>query len=473
MFRPRLLATLIASAFAAFAAPAAQAAVELIAIGSLTQATDLSGLTGTVENGAAANMLGGIGSGLAWAGGTTFLATPDRGPNAIAWNAAVDDTTSYISRFQTINLQLTAAPSGGLPYTLTPTLQATTLLSTTSALNYGPVSTVSGGLNYFNGRSDNFGAGNSLNTNNARLDPEGIRVSPDGKSVFVADEYGPYLYQFDRTTGQRIKAFELPANLAISNLSAMGSSEISGNTVGRIANKGMEGLAITPDGSRLFGFMQSPLEQDSLPGAGNAGKGRVNRVVTIDISSGATHEYAYDNQVGTKTYNSSEMLALNDHQFLVLERDGSGLGNGDATAFKQIRLVDLAGATDVTNLSGQAALLPFAAMTSLFLDLRAILNAHGIADTQIPAKLEGMAFGEDIVDGGTTYHTLYVANDNDFVPGVAGANTFFVFRFSDADLAANVSFQNQMFAVPEPASVGLMLCGLLLVGGAARRSRRG
>jgi len=28
----------------------------------------------------------------------------------------------------------------------------------------------------------------------------------------------------------------------------MGAAEISGNTTGRVANKGMEGLAITPDG---------------------------------------------------------------------------------------------------------------------------------------------------------------------------------------------------------------------------------
>ena len=48
-----------------------------------------------------ANVLGGIGSGLAWAGGNTFLATPDRGPNATPYNSAVDDTVSYIARFQT------------------------------------------------------------------------------------------------------------------------------------------------------------------------------------------------------------------------------------------------------------------------------------------------------------------------------------------------------------------------------------
>ena len=51
----------------------------LIATATLAQATDFAGLTDLLENGAPQNVLGGIGSGLTWAGGTTFLAVPDRG----------------------------------------------------------------------------------------------------------------------------------------------------------------------------------------------------------------------------------------------------------------------------------------------------------------------------------------------------------------------------------------------------------
>ena len=128
MFHKRLLGGLIASAFAV---SAAQAAIDLIAVGSLTQATDLSGLAGPLENGVDhGNVLGGIGSGLAWAGGSTFLALPDRGPNATSWNSAVDHTTSYISRFQTVSLSLTATPSGK-PSAMT---CSTTRLPTTAAV---------------------------------------------------------------------------------------------------------------------------------------------------------------------------------------------------------------------------------------------------------------------------------------------------------------------------------------------------
>mgnify|MGYP000016294194 CR=1 FL=1 len=68
---------------------------------------------------------------------STFLALPDRGPNAAVYNTAIDNTTSYISRFHTVDLALTATSSGSLPYTLTPTLQSTTLLWSSTALNYG------------------------------------------------------------------------------------------------------------------------------------------------------------------------------------------------------------------------------------------------------------------------------------------------------------------------------------------------
>src|SRR2546423_13543087 len=86
---------------AGLAAPPASAAVALIADGTLTGSAagpnaDLSGLTGTLENGLPANLLGGLGAGIAYAGGNTFLTVPDRGPNATHYDAnLVDDTVSY------------------------------------------------------------------------------------------------------------------------------------------------------------------------------------------------------------------------------------------------------------------------------------------------------------------------------------------------------------------------------------------
>src|SRR5882757_10330415 len=330
------LSTLIA---AQATATVAHAEIELIAIGSISGSyADLATESAApLENGVVGNRLGGIGSGLAYAGGTTFLALPDRGPNAVPFNSAVDDTTSYIERFHTLDLSLLPSDAGSpLPFTLTPTLRSTTLFFSRTPLVYGtgaglgvgsgqPALNFERHRNYFTGRSDNFDPSRlSTNVNNGRLDAESIRVSRDGRSVFISDEYGPYVYQFDRTTGARLRAYKLPDKFGVANLSSQGAVEISGNTSGRVANKGMEGLAITPDGRTLFGVMQSPLIQDG------GTDGRFTRIVTIDVRSGAVQQHAYAlTNIGTeakpKYPTISDLVAVNDHEFLVDERDGKGL----------------------------------------------------------------------------------------------------------------------------------------------------
>jgi hypothetical protein len=432
-----------------------QAQPTLIAIGSLTESraganADLSGLTYSLENQAPANLLGGLGSAIAYDSGKNFLLLPDRGPNAVTFDPAIDNTVSYINRFHTVRMDLDRNFAGPLPFTLTPRLQDTTLLWSLSPLVYGTGAGLGVGSgvppinnffqHFFTGRSDNFDpASNSGDPDNARFDTEGIRVSGHGESVFISDEYGPYVYQFDRWFGLRLRSYRLPAKFYVPNQHPVGNDEITGNTVGRTANKGMEGLAITPDGRTLVGIMQNALIQDAAQGGAAA---NLLRIVAIDVRSGATNEYAYLLTTGSGV---SEILAINDHEFLVDERDGKGReGNSDGSSnnavVKQLFKIDLQGAVDVSNEDGLTA-ASHAVTKTLFLDLVALLTDNGIAANLIPAKIEGIAFGPDVrVDFHTRIHTLWVSNDNDFLlftadaPPVPNPNQVFVFGFTDNDL---------------------------------------
>src|SRR5882757_8759206 len=130
----------------------------------------------------------------------------------------------------------------------------------------------------------------------------------------------------------------------------MGATEISGNTAGRTANKGMEGLAITHDGRTLVGIMQNALIQDANDGGPAA---NLLRIVTVNIASGRTiHQFAYLLTTGTGV---SEIVALNDHELLVDERDGKGRGNANNAKVKQLFKIDLNRAVDVSDMDGSTA----------------------------------------------------------------------------------------------------------------------
>ena len=235
----------------------------------------------------------------------------------------------------------------------------------------------------------------------------------------------------------------------------------------------MEGLALTPDGKTLVGIMQARLIQDATTAKNTV------RIVTIDIASGATHEYAYNLTAGSGV---SDIVALNDHQFLVDERDGHGRADGSDAVAKQLFIIDSDGATDVTNLTGQALADAAIPKSGPFLDIVAALGAAGIPASEVPAKIEGLAFGPDVDVNGVEEHTLFVSNDNDFLSQVPLAdgmlvdnpNQFFVFGFTDADLAKfDATFVPQdITAIPEPSTWAAVVLGFLGLGFMAALRKR-
>jgi len=405
----------------------------LIGQGSIPgTASDLSGDSSSLGDAEATphNRLGGIGSGIAFTGtANRYVMVPDRGP--------ADGRTTYQDRFQVFDI--TVNPALG---TVAPSLVATRLMRNEA-----------GGI--FTGSSAAFDATNSPAS--LRFDPEGVRIGNTG-TLFVSDEYGPSLYEFAQN-GDRLRALDIPNkfllgdNANIPQPNANGALELPpNNTMGRQANRGMEGLAISPDGSKLYGSMQSPLIQDGGLNASISRVGINDRILEIDVATGAAREFLY--QLSAAGNGISEILAINDHEFLVLERDGRA---GSSAAFKQLFKVDIISATDTSGI-GTTAIngLPTSGtpagiepvMKSLYLDL--LDPAFGLAGASFPEKIEGLTFGPDLDDG---RHLLLVTSDNDFIAGQP--TRFFAFALDDLP-----GFQQQQ-VVPEPTSVLLFGTGLL------------
>jgi hypothetical protein len=363
------------------AAAAPRAAADIVLLGKTSfpgDATDKSNLTDTLADGSPHNRLGGHGSGIAYTGrGNRYVMVNDRGP--------ADGTTAFKCRIQLVDI--TVAP-GAKP--------------AVKALLHDTVLLADEGGRSFVGLSSAFDAARPAAS--LRFDPEGVRVSRTG-TVFLSDEYGPSIYEFD-LRGKRLRSLPVPAKFLIARPHAREDEEIAANTSGRVTNKGMEGLAITPDGGKLLGAMQSPLLQDG-------GRQAVNiRLLEIDVESGASREFLYPlSRAGLVV---SEILAVNDREFLVVERDGK---RGKEAAVKKVFRIDLAGATDIKDRER----LPKDALSegvvpvrkSPFLDL--LDPRLGLAGPDFPAKIEGLAFGPDLPDG---RHLLIVTNDNDRVATV-------------------------------------------------------
>ena len=340
--------------------------ISLIGKGGVSGAAlDTSGLAGNIcQDGAPANCIpkaifGGFGSDLTYTGhDNVFIAAPDRGP----FDGLTD--VPYLDRFYF--LHITTDVSAPFPNI------RTVLLDTRFLKGHG---------------GENFvGAAGAFDK---RLDPEGIRVSPEG-TFYVSDEYGPNVFEFNRQ-GHLLRRIDVPSRFFISNPNDDPNEELIGNSAGRQANRGMEGLAISPDGSTLFGIMQNALLQDhGLNPPTTDRLGLNNRILKIDLVTGETHEYVYVLDAINRGQGVCEILAINDHEVLVIERDNrSNLQNPpQAPTRKSIYKIDLTGATDVSgNASLPAGALPAGttpASKQIFINL--LDAAFNLAAT-IPEKI--------------------------------------------------------------------------------------
>jgi hypothetical protein len=289
----------------------------------------------------------------------TFLMLPDRG-----WNTqGTIDYAGRLYRYQAIlNPYYGAGPTGQNQVALT---------YKTSNLFHEPHQNTSG-LDPLAVRpaSGNLPPLPQAPNGKISIDDEGVVYPGDG-TMWVSDEYGPYVYHYT-ASGKLIGAIRPPEafvpkrlsnGVPVDNFSAnsppQGQSYNTGNPVsGRQNNQGMEGLAISPDHKTLFVLMQSALIQDLDATSSTTIKNtrRNARMLAFDIS-GATPTVKAEYVVQLPLYGAgltaaqSELKALNDHQFLVLARDsgnGHGAGTG-ASLYRSVDLIDISGATNIAN----------------------------------------------------------------------------------------------------------------------------
>ena len=188
----------------------------------------------------------------------------------------------------------------------------------------------------------------------------------------------------------------------------------------------MEGLAISRNGKKLTGLMQSPLLQDSTRNSKGKPVGLNCRMLLINLETGARKELLYHlEHPGNKL---NEILAISENEFLVIERDGKA---GEQARFKKIFKISIENATDIQCMKSlPAEEIPAEVAPvdkEVFIDL--LDPAFSLAGKQMPEKIEGLTFGPVLSDG---KQTLIVASDNDFE--VEMPSLFYVFSFDQTDL---------------------------------------
>jgi hypothetical protein len=165
----------------------------------------------------------------------------------------------------------------------------------------------------------------------ADLDVESVRRDRNGHYWF-GDEFGPYLVKTDAYGTVLRAAIPLPGVYAPENRDVL-SGAAAANLPG---SGGFEGMAINHSGTRLYTLLEKTV-------AGDAAK--TLRINEFDIASEAYTGVHYVYRLSADGTNIGDMTAVDDHRFIVIERNGGTATNG-VVPFKRLYLIDIAGVAD-------------------------------------------------------------------------------------------------------------------------------
>jgi hypothetical protein len=275
----------------------------------------------------------------------------------------------------------------------------------------------------------------------ADLDIEAMRRDKNG-NLWFGEEFGPFLVKTNATGVVQAREISLPGVFAPENPSVKDGSA----TANLGGSRGFEGMAINPAGDRLYTLLEGSVTGDPAKTL------RINEF-SIDSEKYTGKQWIYKlDGAGT---NIGDMTALNDHEFLVLERNGSTATSFSTAAapFKKLFKIDI----NKLDADGNVA-------KTEVIDLMNIadpndLNGDGKTSFTFPyVTIESVL----ILDA----NTLLIINDNNFPYGggrVLGSDDTEFLKISLAPISV---------PIPEPSTWALMAVGLLGMAQVARRRAR-
>ena len=225
------------------------------------------------------------------------------------------------------------------------------------------------------------------------FDIESFVFDKDG-TIWVGDEFGPYLLHFDATG----KLLEAP--IAVPNVRAPQNPGVSLTNPANLGSRGLESTAINTSKTKLITALEGAVTGDSA-------NNDILRIYEFDLTSktfGTQYKYKLEKTSNSQSIN--DLTAINDNEYLVIEKDRL---TGAAAEFKRIYKINL------TQVDANGFLIKQEVANLLDIQDPNDLNGDGSTSFKLPFQnVEAFT----IVDK----NTILVTNDNDF-PFVAGSRT--------------------------------------------------